>query len=354
MSAVVVLSQSNHSLHSVGGGGASAAGPGTAGFHNSAVKITLKPTAGFQQNYALSLQHQHHNQQQQQLQPNPLQSHQLLLSHNHLAPVVIGKRPYHQQQNSNNTTNVLRPIDPNQMRPNRINNNNNNNALTKNHNHKHHQTMTTSHHQHPYHSNLTNTTMTTTTTAQQPISVLRRNARERNRVKQVNNGFSNLRQHIPGDIVTALTNGGRGASKKLSKVDTLKVAVEYIRRLQELLDLEEAEARGDGAGGDAAGGCMKSAMSVSSSLTSSMYYSSSSSSVAAEATAASTSLRRSQTSGTVSPTPSFVSDDRDSTSSRSGVVSAHPTHHQYKYEPYETYNPEDEELLDCISWWQQQ
>uniref|UniRef100_A0A2C9GT05 BHLH domain-containing protein n=1 Tax=Anopheles christyi TaxID=43041 RepID=A0A2C9GT05_9DIPT len=73
-------------------------------------------------------------------------------------------------------------------------------------------------------------------TPQQSVSVQRRNARERNRVKQVNNGFANLRQHIPSTVVTALTNGTRGANKKLSKVDTLRLAVEYIRSLQRMLD----------------------------------------------------------------------------------------------------------------------
>lgn len=66
-------------------------------------------------------------------------------------------------------------------------------------------------------------------------SVERRNARERNRVKQVNNGFDKLRQHIPPKIVE-IENGGRGASKKLSKVDTLRLAVKYIQGLKQLLD----------------------------------------------------------------------------------------------------------------------
>jgi len=60
----------------------------------------------------------------------------------------------------------------------------------------------------------------------QPVSVARRNARERNRVKQVNNGFGNLRQHIP---FTA-------RNKKMSKVETLRCAVEYIRSLQIMLE----------------------------------------------------------------------------------------------------------------------
>ncbi|XP_049779917.1 uncharacterized protein LOC126176788 [Schistocerca cancellata] len=80
-----------------------------------------------------------------------------------------------------------------------------------------------------------------------PLAVARRNARERNRVKQVNNGFANLRQHIPAAITAAYAaasgadlraggmNGGGGAARKLSKVETLRMAVDYIRRLQQLL-----------------------------------------------------------------------------------------------------------------------
>ncbi|XP_064097297.1 achaete-scute complex protein T4-like [Macrobrachium nipponense] len=63
-----------------------------------------------------------------------------------------------------------------------------------------------------------------------PVAVARRNARERNRVKQVNNGFATLRQHIPG----------AAKAKKISKVETLKQAVEYIRSLQELLEDHDA------------------------------------------------------------------------------------------------------------------
>ncbi|GIY32412.1 achaete-scute homolog 1 [Caerostris darwini] len=59
----------------------------------------------------------------------------------------------------------------------------------------------------------------------QPAAVARRNERERNRVRLVNMGFATLRQHIPSST----------KNKKMSKVDTLKSAVEYIKRLQELL-----------------------------------------------------------------------------------------------------------------------
>ncbi len=55
----------------------------------------------------------------------------------------------------------------------------------------------------------------------------RRNARERNRVKQVNCGFTTLRDHIPH------------LKNKTSKVDTLRAAVEYIQALRQLLGEEE-------------------------------------------------------------------------------------------------------------------
>ena len=60
----------------------------------------------------------------------------------------------------------------------------------------------------------------------QPAKVARRNARERNRVKQVNCGFEMLRSHIPS----------ASKHKKMSKVDTLRHAVEYIQNLQNMLD----------------------------------------------------------------------------------------------------------------------
>ncbi|CAF1071935.1 unnamed protein product [Didymodactylos carnosus] len=53
----------------------------------------------------------------------------------------------------------------------------------------------------------------------------KRNARERNRVRHINTCFDILRQHIPHER----------ANKKLSKVDTLKSAMNYIEDLQRLL-----------------------------------------------------------------------------------------------------------------------
>ena len=62
-----------------------------------------------------------------------------------------------------------------------------------------------------------------------PAKVARRNARERNRVKQVNCGFEMLRTHIPS----------AAKHKKMSKVDTLRHAVEYIQSLQNMLNRHE-------------------------------------------------------------------------------------------------------------------
>ena len=59
-----------------------------------------------------------------------------------------------------------------------------------------------------------------------PAKVIRRNQRERNRVKQVNCGFEMLRAHIPS----------AAKQKKMSKVDTLRHAVEYIQNLQVMLN----------------------------------------------------------------------------------------------------------------------
>ncbi|XP_021490411.1 achaete-scute homolog 2 [Meriones unguiculatus] len=70
----------------------------------------------------------------------------------------------------------------------------------------------------------------TTEASSSSAAVARRNERERNRVKLVNLGFQALRQHVPHG----------GASKKLSKVETLRSAVEYIRALQRLLAEHDA------------------------------------------------------------------------------------------------------------------
>ena len=62
----------------------------------------------------------------------------------------------------------------------------------------------------------------------EPAAVARRNARERRRVKMVNDGFLRLRRHVPTDP----------KNKKLSKVKTLRLAIEYIHHLQQLLQTD--------------------------------------------------------------------------------------------------------------------
>ncbi|XP_060079804.1 achaete-scute homolog 2-like [Ylistrum balloti] len=62
-------------------------------------------------------------------------------------------------------------------------------------------------------------------------SMSRRNARERRRVKMINLGYETLRDHVPAGI----------ENKKLSKVDTLRSAVDYIKQLQHLLEVTSAD-----------------------------------------------------------------------------------------------------------------
>lgn len=198
----------------------------------------------------------------------------------------------------------------------------------------------------------------------QTASVARRNARERNRVKQVNNGFSNLRQHIPQTVVSALTKGGRGSAKKLSKVDTLKMAVEYIRSLKDMLEDNE---NSSGAG----------------SSTGSYYCESSQlqSIPRSEASLSPTPSYSSDASSTISYTPNHVQSHQThfkqepfdvyvdpSTSPAPSYHSDLPTHHHQQvftqtpamfkppmhYDNYSPNSPDDEDLLDAITWWQQQ
>lgn len=65
----------------------------------------------------------------------------------------------------------------------------------------------------------------------EPTAVARRNERERNRVRLVNEGFSCLRQRIP--FIPE--------KKKLSKVETLRYAVAYIKHLQCVIQEHDAK-----------------------------------------------------------------------------------------------------------------
>lgn len=176
---------------------------------------------------------------------------------------------------------------------------------------------------------------------QQPASVARRNARERNRVKQVNNGFATLRQHIPPTIAAAFSptgnSSGRGASKKLSKVETLRLAVEYIRSLQQMIEDHESEMTGSTSSVDH--------------LTDSRYYSSSPDTMAQFNSYPILLPTPACSEASSSPTPSHSSE---------GSMSAATTYapnilfHTENYENYDPKNSEDEELLDAIFSWQQE
>ncbi|XP_052823663.1 achaete-scute homolog 1a [Octopus bimaculoides] len=58
-----------------------------------------------------------------------------------------------------------------------------------------------------------------------PHLVARRNARERRRVQAVNNAFVRLRRHVPYEP----------RHKRLSKVKTLRIAIDYIRNMQNMI-----------------------------------------------------------------------------------------------------------------------
>jgi len=84
------------------------------------------------------------------------------------------------------------------------------------------------------------------------LSVARRNERERNRVKMVNNGFALLREHLPVEDLQACEGSGSDTptpdngsqsghkssgskAKKFSKVETLRAAIQRIKMLEQLI-----------------------------------------------------------------------------------------------------------------------
>nr|XP_009933555.1 PREDICTED: achaete-scute homolog 3 [Opisthocomus hoazin] len=58
-----------------------------------------------------------------------------------------------------------------------------------------------------------------------PAFIRKRNERERQRVKCVNEGYTKLRHHLPKEYL----------EKRLSKVETLRAAIKYISYLQSVL-----------------------------------------------------------------------------------------------------------------------
>uniref|UniRef100_A0A3P9C1A1 Achaete-scute family bHLH transcription factor 4 n=1 Tax=Maylandia zebra TaxID=106582 RepID=A0A3P9C1A1_9CICH len=61
----------------------------------------------------------------------------------------------------------------------------------------------------------------------EPAFIRKRNERERHRVRCVNEGYARLREHLPHEF----------DDKRLSKVETLRAAIDYIKHLQNLLDV---------------------------------------------------------------------------------------------------------------------
>ena len=188
-----------------------------------------------------------------------------------------------------------------------------------------------------------------------PASVARRNARERNRVKQVNMGFAVLRQHIPTSFCDSQSGGsgnnssGSSSSKsrKVSKVDTLRCAVEYIRSLQEMLDAEGCET----ASTSSSGVCSSENMSPPAHLPAKSF------SYHHHHQQATSSLSPSNYSDASSPTPSDCYGSEHSyftaSSSQWGGGGGYPVYDAPDFTSETVEAPNEDELLDAISWWQQ-
>ncbi|XP_051551258.1 achaete-scute homolog 5-like [Myxocyprinus asiaticus] len=72
----------------------------------------------------------------------------------------------------------------------------------------------------------------------EPAFIQKRNERERQRVKCVNQGYAKLRDHLPNGTT----------EKRLSKLETLRAAIQYIKYLQGLVEnTERVEENGGGA-----------------------------------------------------------------------------------------------------------
>lgn len=59
----------------------------------------------------------------------------------------------------------------------------------------------------------------------EPAFIRKRNERERIRVRHVNEGYAKLREHLPNEPT----------EKRMSKVETLRAAIRYIRKLESML-----------------------------------------------------------------------------------------------------------------------
>lgn len=77
----------------------------------------------------------------------------------------------------------------------------------------------------------------------EPAFVQKRNERERQRVRCVNQGYAKLRDHLPG----------HSTDKRLSKVETLRAAIRYIKYLQRLVEPQDDSTPAPHCGGGSEG-----------------------------------------------------------------------------------------------------
>jgi hypothetical protein len=191
----------------------------------------------------------------------------------------------------------------------------------------------------------TATATTATTKAGKKKSKLtgtaRRNERERNRVKQVNQGFARLRDHVPK----------RGRGRKMSKVDILRSAADYIQNLQSMLDESDAVS------------AVMNIAALSASLGENGQMLEDESDMASCSESGATTSHESGFPG--SPTPSYdlapspgcLSMDGSSSSSSSSSASLSYEQHAPSYSPssvceqaLSTYSPDEPTLMDLATW----
>lgn len=67
----------------------------------------------------------------------------------------------------------------------------------------------------------------------EPAFIRKRNERERIRVRHVNEGYARLRERLPDEPT----------DKRMSKVETLRAAIKYIKHLENLLEIDSEAAK---------------------------------------------------------------------------------------------------------------
>lgn len=69
-----------------------------------------------------------------------------------------------------------------------------------------------------------------------PFITAEKTAKDKVYRKKIVDGISKLGQHIPDRVVSVLTKGDFGSAKELSKANTVKMALYYIKGMIEILD----------------------------------------------------------------------------------------------------------------------